>query len=260
MEDRLQKILAAAGIASRRQAETLISEGHVQVNGTLVTEPGTKADPSKDHIKVDGKRIPVIERKIYILLNKPKGYITSRRDPEGRPTVMDLVSEIKERISPVGRLDFETEGLLLLSNDGELANGLMHPKNGVEKTYWTKVKGRFKKKDLRRIARGGIPLPAGKTAPCKVRSLRHTDSKEWIELILHEGKKREIRLMMLRVGHPVIKLKRVAYAFLKIGDLPLGAYRHLTANEVKKLRATIVKGPVGNDEVGIAKNKRNRSL
>jgi 23S rRNA pseudouridine2605 synthase len=243
MEDRLQKILAAAGVASRRHAETLIAEGHVQVNGRIVTEPGSKADQSKDFIKVDGKRIPPLERKVYLLLNKPKGYITSRRDPEGRPTVMDLVGDVKERVSPVGRLDFETEGLLLLSNDGELANGLMHPKNGVEKTYWTKVKGRFKEKDLKRIARGGIPLPSGKTAPCKVRSLRHTESKEWIELILHEGKKREVRLMMLRVGHPVIKLKRVAYAFLKVGDLPLGSYRHLTKNEVKKLREIVSKGP-----------------
>jgi len=256
MEDRLQKILAAAGIASRRQAETLIAEGHVQVNGTIVTEPGTKANPAKDYIKVDGKRIPSVERKVYLLLNKPKGYITTRSDPEGRPTVMDLVSEVKERISPVGRLDFETEGLLLLSNDGDLANGLMHPKNEVEKTYWTKVKGRFKEKDLRRIARGGIPLPTGKTAPCKVRSLRHSDSKEWIELILHEGKKREVRLMLLRVGHPVIKLKRVAYAFLKIGDLPLGSYRHLTSYEVKKLREIVRKGAMPSETASDSDQKK----
>lgn len=260
MEDRLQKILAAAGIASRRHAETLIAEGHVQVNGAVVTEAGTKADPSKDHIKVDGKKIPALERKVYLLLNKPKGYITSRSDPEGRPTVMDLVSEIRERVSPVGRLDYETEGLLLLSNDGDLANGLMHPKNGVEKTYWTKVKGRFKEKDLKRIARGGIPLPTGKTAPCKVRSLRQTDSKEWIELILHEGKKREIRMMMLRVGHPVIKLKRVAYAFLKIGDLPLGSYRHLTSYEVKKLKTIIEKGSMSKEGLGADPFIKNRTV
>ncbi|MFQ5597064.1 MAG: pseudouridine synthase [Nitrospiria bacterium] len=233
--ERLQKILSKAGIASRRRAEALIMEGRVHVNGVVVSTLGAKADASGDHIKVDGRRIPEDCHKVYVLLNKPKGCITSLHDPEGRPTVIDLVSDVKTRVCPVGRLDFDTEGLLLLTNDGDLANALMHPKNRVEKTYWAKVKGHFTEKALRRVIRGGIALPTGKTAPCRARRLRQTDRNEWLELILHEGKKREIRLMLAQLGHPVVKLKRVAYAFLKVGDLSLGCYRHLTLNEVEKL-------------------------
>lgn len=239
MADRLQKIIAQAGLASRREAEKMISEGRVSVNGAIIVEQGMKVDPFKDHIKVDGKRIKRELRKVYILLNKPKHYITSRSDPEGRSTVMDLVSDVKERISPVGRLDYETEGLLLLTNDGDLANGLMHPKNEVEKIYWAKVRGHMPDATLLKVTRGGISLPTKKTAPCKIRSLHHTRENGWVELKLHEGKKREIRRVLERVGYPVVKLKRVAYAFLKIRGLAIGQYRHLTSHEVRKLESVV---------------------
>ncbi|MBN4054224.1 rRNA pseudouridine synthase [Nitrospira defluvii] len=260
--ERLQKIVAKAGIASRRRAEQMILEGRVQVNGVVETVLGTKADPVQDFIKVDGKRILPEQTQVYVLLNKPKGYITSLKDPEGRPTVMDLVSDIKARICPVGRLDYETEGLLLLTNDGDLANALMHPRLQIEKTYWTKVKGHFTEKELKRMTRGGMSLPTGKTEPCRARVLRKTTQNEWIELVLHEGKKREIRLMMAQLGHPVIKLKRVAYSYLKIRNLSLGRYRHLTANEVEKLHV-IVGGQIatgvqsgGRPPTGVRRGKR----
>ena len=241
--ERLQKMIAAAGIASRRHAEDLIVQGMVQVNGKVVTELGTKVDPAKDHVKVDGKRIQVESHKIYLLLNKPKGYITSVKDPEGRPTVMDLIADVKERVYPVGRLDYETEGLLLFTNDGELARGLMHPSTEVEKTYWAKVKGHLAEEEMKKVERGGISLPEGKTAPCKIRFLRQTAEKDWVEIILHEGKKRQVRMMMEKIGHPVAKLKRVGYAFLKIGSMPLGAYRYLSPVEVGKLKNLTNKKP-----------------
>ncbi len=243
MSDRLQKVIAQAGIASRREAETMISEGRVIVNGAVVTEQGMKVDPASDYIKVDGKRLKKASRKVYILLNKPKRYITTRHDPEGRPTVMDLIADVKDRVSPVGRLDYETEGLLLLTNDGDLANALMHPKNEVEKTYWAKVRGHLSEETLLKIARGGISLPTGKTAPCKIRKIHETKENGWVELVLHEGKKREIRRVLERVGHPVVKLKRVAYAFLKIRALGIGKYRHLTSYEIKKLQAIALGEP-----------------
>lgn len=237
MEDRLQKIIAQAGLASRREAETMIAEGRVALNGTIVKEAGTKADPETDHIRVDGKLIKNPSRKVYLMLNKPKRCITTRHDPEGRQTVMDLIPGVKARVSPVGRLDYDTEGLLLLSNDGDLANALMHPKNEIEKTYWAKVRGQLSEATLLKVARGGISLPTGKTAPCKIRALHNTSENGWVELVLHEGKKREIRRVLERVGHPVVKLKRVAYAFLKLRGLASGAYRHLTTYEVKKLQS-----------------------
>ncbi|HZR45289.1 MAG TPA: pseudouridine synthase, partial [Candidatus Manganitrophaceae bacterium] len=243
--ERLQKVIARAGIASRRHAEDLIVEGKVQVNGKVVTELGTKVDPAKDHIKVDGKRIQVESQKIYLLLNKPKGYITSVQDPEGRPTVMDLIVEVKERVYPVGRLDYDTEGLLLFTNDGDLARALMHPSTEVEKTYWAKVKGRLTEEEMKRVEQGGISLPEGKTAPCKIRFLRSTAENEWVEIILHEGKKRQVRMVMEKIGHPVAKLKRVGYAFLKLGNMPLGAYRYLSPIEVGKLKNLTGKKPAG---------------
>jgi len=239
--ERLQKILAKAGIASRRHAEQMILEGEVQVNGVVTSVLGTKADPDKDFIKVGGKRILPAQHKVYLLLNKPKGCITSLSDPEGRQTVMDLIPDVKARVCPVGRLDYDTEGLLILTNDGDLANALMHPRYQVEKTYWAKVRGHFPERDLKRVIRGGLPLPTGKTAPCRARIIRQTEQNDWLELILTEGKKREIRYMMELLGHPVVKLKRVAYAFLKINKLATGRYRHLTAYEVEKLQSLVSK-------------------
>lgn len=239
MMERLQKILAGAGIASRRQSEKLIAEGRVSVNGQIITRPGTKADPSKDHIRMDGKRIGGEKRKVYVLLYKPKGYMTTLNDPEKRPTVMDLVAGVKTPLFPVGRLDYDTEGLIIMTNDGELANGLMHPSNQVEKIYHAKVKGIISTEKLKRLSAGGISLPTGKTAPCHVHPIRHTDLNQWVELVLHEGKTREVRKILERVGHPVVKLKRVAYSFLKIGDQPLGSYRYLSDSEVRKLKAIV---------------------
>ena len=250
MMERLQKMIARAGIASRRHAEDLIVEGKVQVNGKVVTELGTKVDPARDHVKVDGKRIQVESQKIYLLLNKPKGYITSVQDPEGRPTVMDLIIDVKERIYPVGRLDYETEGLLLFTNDGDLARALMHPSTEVEKIYWAKVKGRLTEEEMKKVEKGGISLPEGKTAPCKIRFLRSTTAEnEWVEIILHEGKKRQVRMMMEKIGHPVAKLKRVGYAFLKLGNMPLGAYRYLSPIEVGKLKNLTNKKPAAAEKI-----------
>ena len=242
MIERLQKVIAKAGIASRRHAEEMILDGRVQVNGKVVTELGTKVDPEKDHVKVNGKRIRIEFHKIYLLLNKPRGYITSVHDPEGRPTVMDLIRDIKERVYPVGRLDYDSEGLLLLTNDGDLAGALMHPSSGVEKTYWVKIKGHLTEEKIKRLAQGGLSLPGGKSAPARVRPLRKTPEHDWIEIILHEGKRRQIRMMVEKIGHDVLKLKRVAYGFLELGDLAPGDYRRLTPVEVKGLQALIHKG------------------
>jgi pseudouridine synthase len=255
--ERLQKVIAKAGIASRRAAEKLILEGKVQVNGAVVTTLGTQVDAFKDHIKVDGKRIKVEPHKIYLLLNKPRGYITSVKDPEGRPTVMDLIPDVGARIYPVGRLDYDTEGLLLLTNDGDFAQELTHPSHGVEKTYWAKVKGRIPEDKMEKVAKGGISLAEGKSAPCKIRFLRETNENSWVEIILHEGKKRQVRMMMLKIGHPVMKLRRVGYAFLKIGDLPLGACRPLSQDEVRRFQRLSGKKPVAAPRV--KKQKRDRS-
>ncbi len=236
MMERLQKIIARAGIASRRHAETLILEGAVSVNGAVVTTLGTKVDPARDHVKVHGKGIPPQTRSVYLLLNKPKGHITSVSDPQGRPTVMDLIPDVTERVYPVGRLDYDSEGLLVLTNDGELAQKLMHPRHEVEKRYWVKVSGHPTEATLRKVAQGGISIPTGRTAPCQVRSLSETEEYSWLEVALHEGKNREIRRVMEKIGHPVNKLKRVGYAFLKIGNLSPGAYRHLTPDEVARLQ------------------------
>lgn len=241
MIERLQKVIAKAGIASRRHAEELILDGRVQVNGAVVTQLGTKVDIAKDHVKVNGKRIQVEPYKIYLLLNKPRGYITSVHDPEGRPTVMDLIPEIKERVYPIGRLDYDSEGLLLLTNDGDLAGALMHPSSGIEKTYWVKVKGHLTEEKIKKVAQGGLSLPGGKSAPARVRALRKTSEHDWVEIILHEGKRRQIRMMIEKIGHDVLKLKRVGYAFLELGDLPPGDYRRLTPSEVKGLKALVNK-------------------
>jgi len=234
--ERLQKVIARCGVASRRHAEALIERGAVSVNGIVVTTLGTQVDPHRDRVFVHGQPIRTVDRKTYLLLNKPVHYITSRSDPQGRPTVMDLVKEIPESIYPVGRLDFDSEGLILLTNDGDLASALMHPSREVEKTYHVKISEQLTEAQIAKIARGGISLPTGKTAPCKIRLLRTTAQYSWMEIVLHEGKNREVRRVMQKMGHPVNKLKRVGYAFLKIGDLAPGKWRMLTPVEVERLR------------------------
>lgn len=237
--ERLQKIIAAAGIASRRRAEELISTGRVQVNGQTVTELGTKADPDHDHIRVDGKLLRGRERYSYILLNKPKGYVTTVSDPEHRPTVMDLVRSVRGRVYPVGRLDWASEGLLLLTNDGELANALMKAASHVQKTYLVKVAGTPEEEKLDKLRRGVSIAEKGgrrvRTAPAKIRFVREADNP-WLEVTLTQGRNRQIRKMFEEVGHHVEKIRRVQYGPLSL-DMPPGEFRALTPEEVSRLKA-----------------------
>ena len=235
MEERIQKIISAAGIASRRAAEELIRDGRVKVNGTVVTELGSKADPSKDHIKVDGKLIKPQQPQTNLILNKPVGFVTTMSDPEGRPIVQDLLKNVKVRVYPVGRLDYNTEGLLLLTNDGDFAHLVTHPKHELPKRYLAKIKGALSDAAVERLETG-IFLVDGKTAPARVRRLRKEEANSWVEITIHEGKKRQVRRMFDHVGHSVIKLRRVRVGNLALGDLPPGAFRHLTGEEVKALR------------------------
>jgi pseudouridine synthase len=231
MLERLQKIISAAGVASRRAAEEFIREGRVRVNGKVVTELGSKADPAHDHIKVDGKLINPQQPPVFLMLNKPAGYITTLNDPECRPTVHDLLKGVKTRVYPVGRLDYNTEGLLFLTNDGEFAYTVMHPSHELPKTYLAKIKGVLDEKDKEQLE-SGVYLEEGKTAPAKVRLVRKEDVNSWVEITIHEGKKRQVRRMFDRVNHSVIKLKRIQIGPLKLGLLAEGKYRHLRPEEV----------------------------
>ncbi len=240
--ERLQKILSQAGVASRRRAEEMITEGRVMVNGQVVTTLGSKADAARDHIRVDNNLLHGAERHRYFVLNKPRGYVTTVSDPEGRPTVMDLLPKSHERLYPVGRLDFQSEGLLLMTNDGELANLLTKAGSGVEKTYVVKVDGRPSEQDLERL-RGGVEIEradAGsarvRTAPARVRQVREGDNP-WFEVVLIEGRNRELRKMFSAVGHFVEKIRRVGYGPLAL-DVEPGALRELTPDEVTVLRKT----------------------
>ena len=233
MEERLQKILARAGISSRRRAEEYIRQGRIAVNGQVVTELGAKADPATDRITFDGKPIAA-EEKIYILLNKPTGYVTTLSDPQGRPKVTDLLTDIPQRVFPVGRLDYDTEGALLLTNDGALGNCIIHPSYEVNKTYVATVAGRPDDEKIRQLERG-IILDGQKTWPAQIRILAEKKNETTVELIIHEGKKRQVRRMLAAIGHPVKTLKRTAYGGLKLGNLPSGSYRVLTLKELKKI-------------------------
>lgn len=236
MLERLQKIISRSGIASRRHTEEMILQGRITVNGNVIRELGAKADPEKDHIKVNGKLINPRQTKTYILLNKPKGYITSLRDTEGRPTVMDLLRRVRAKVYPVGRLDYDTEGLLLLTNDGDLANAIMHPKREISKTYHVKLKGILEDRDLDKL-RKGIKIEGGITAPAEAKRLKRTNENSWIEMTIYEGRKRQIRRMLERIGYPVLKLKRIRIGFLDLKGLEIGRYRYLTSEEVSRLKA-----------------------
>jgi len=236
--DRLQKILAAAGIASRRKAEELITAGRVAVNGTIVTELGSKADATKDTITVDGKPVQSAEPFIYLLLNKPKGYVTTTSDPEGRPTVMQLLGGIRERVYPVGRLDYASEGLLLLTNDGELAQQLTKAVSHVPKTYQVKISGKPTEQAIQRL-RNGITIELDdqrpvKLSPTKIRLLEDAPNP-WYEVTLIEGRNRQIRRMFQAVGHLVEKIKRVQLGPLRL-DVAPGKFRRLTDREVRSLK------------------------
>lgn len=241
-ELRLQKIIAAAGVASRRKAEELISSGRVQVNGQIVTELGSKADPERDHIRVDGKLLKKPQQFRYFMLNKPRGVVTTLSDPEGRPTVMKFFARAGARVFPVGRLDFQSEGLLLMTNDGELANLLTNAASLVEKTYLVKVSGKPTDGELEQL-RHGVMVDRGRpgerggrvmTQPAKIRLVRDTDNP-WYEVTLTEGKNREIRKMFEEIGHFVEKIRRIGFGPLVL-DVKPGQVRELTEEEVKKLR------------------------
>ncbi len=233
MEERLQKILSRAGIASRRGAETVMSQGRVTVNGAAVTRLGTKADITRDDIRVDGVRLRPPPEPVYLILNKPKGVVTTRHDPEGRTTVMDLVPAV-QGLFPVGRLDVTTEGLLLLTNDGAFAERVAHPRYEVPRVYQAKVRG---VPDARALAglRRGVRVEGERLAVDRVRVLE-ADKHAWLELTLHEGKQHEVRRLLEAVGHPVSKLRRVALGPITTRGLEPGEFRQLTPQEVKSLR------------------------
>jgi len=257
--ERLQKIIAAAGIASRRKAEELIASGHVQVNGQTVTELGTKADIETDHIRVSGKLLHASERHIYLLLNKPKGYVTTMSDPQGRPTVMDLIRGVKGRVYPVGRLDYASEGLLLLTNDGELANRLMKAASHVPKTYVVKVAGTPKAEAIEKLRAGvSIATDDGKrvrTGPASVRIVKEA-ANPWFEITLIEGRNRQIRRMFEAVGHHVEKIKRVKYGPLAL-DVPPGEFRMLTLKEIERLKSATSSGNATNRSHAAKSSKAN---
>src|SRR5438067_13631163 len=221
-EERLQKVLAARGVASRRAAEELIQGGRVSVDGRVVLELGTKVDPGRATIKVDGRALPR-PRPTYVLLNKPRGYVTTASDPEGRRTVYDLL-DLRERVFPVGRLDMDSEGLLLLTNDGELANRLAHPRYHVAKEYLATVDGTPGENDLRAL-RAGVELDDGRTAPAEVEVLGNARGRTQLRVVLHEGRNRQVRRMLEAVGHPVRDLQRTAYGPLRLGRLKEGDWR-----------------------------------
>jgi 23S rRNA pseudouridine2605 synthase len=233
--ERIQKILAKAGIASRREAEKMILERRVMVNGAVIDTLGFKADPSKDHIKVDGKRLPQFESKIALLLNKPRGYLCTVEDPEGRRTIMDLLTRVKGRIYPVGRLDFDAEGLLILTNDGDLAHLLSHPKFSVPRTYLAKVSGVPDEKKLDRLKRG-VVLEDGRARAVFVLLLGHGGKNSWVRVVVTEGRNHLVKRMFMAIGHPVLKLKRVAFGPIPLGTLPPGQFRYLTPEEIAKLK------------------------
>lgn len=237
--ERLQKLIAAAGLASRRKAEELIASGAVSVNAQTVTELGTKADPKVDQIKVNGKIINTLlaeKEKVYILLNKPRGYLTSVSDPEGRPLVMDLVPANLGRLYPVGRLDFNTEGLLILTNDGAFTNFVTAAKNNVAKVYEAKVKGLPPEPAIQRLRKGVLLDDGAKTAPAVIERTKETEHNAWFRVTLHEGRNQQIRKMFDFIGHSIVKLRRVAIGPLRDEKMPVGAYRFLSPREISHFR------------------------
>lgn len=229
--ERLQKIIARAGVTSRRNAEKLILEGKVTVDGKVITELGAKADAQKNKIRVEGKLLKFDEKKIYILLNKPRGYICTAKDERGRKTVLDLLTGISERVYPVGRLDLNSEGLLLLTNDGELMNALIHPKFKIAKTYRARISGELTEEKLDKL-RAGIELEDGLTAPAEIFWLE----ENLVEITIHEGRNRQIRRMFAAIGCDVKKLKRIKFANLTLDSVKVGKFRRLVPAEIKNLK------------------------
>jgi pseudouridine synthase len=233
--ERLQKYMSRHGIASRRSCEEIIAAGKVKVNGKTVTSPGVTVDPSRDRVEVDGRILALPEKKVYIILHKPRGYISTVSDPGGRKKVTDLLDGIKERIYPVGRLDSDSEGLLILTNDGDLTFSLTHPGHKVPKTYRVRVKGIPGQRDLEKLSQG-IMLEEGVTAPAEVSVIDIRNGNALLELTIHEGRNRQIKRMIEKIGHEVIRLKRIKIGGLSLGDLKPGQFRHLRDSEVRRLK------------------------
>jgi len=236
---RLQKFLARAGAASRRGSEDLMTAGRVRVNGEVVTELGTKVDPATDVVTLDGKRLSLAEEPVYIALNKPAGVMTTMSDPQGRMTVATLVpTKEYPGLFPVGRLDYDTTGLLLFTTDGEIAHRLLHPKWHVEKVYRALIDGRAVEAELQRL-RDGVSLDDGLTAPARVKSLRSSGTTTFVEIAITEGRKRQVRRMFSKIGHPVLELHRASFGPVPLGDLSRASWRHLSSDEVAALRAAV---------------------
>lgn len=232
--ERLQKYIARSGVTSRRKAEELILDGHVKVNGITVTELGTKISPLNDTVSVDNKKISEVRQFIYIKLNKPEGYVTTVKDQFNRKTVLDLI-DIKERIYPIGRLDYNTSGLLLLTNDGELANKLMHPKYHIYKTYIAETDGKISEESITTL-KNGVVIDDYKTAPAKVKLLKYFGNKTQIQISIYEGKNRQVRKMLESVGHNVRNLKRISFGEITLGDLKMGSWKNLSDIELQFLK------------------------
>lgn len=237
MEERLQKILAKCGIASRRKAEEMILEGRVKVNGKVATT-GMKADLDRDHIKVGNKLISGTQKKVYLLFNKPVKCLTAMSDEEGRTTVRDYLKRIKTRVFPVGRLDFNSEGLLIVTNDGALTNAVLHPGKKIPKTYRVKIGGFLKEKDIKKLEKG-IYLEDGMTAPAKVKIFKTLKANSWVDITIHEGRKRQVRRMFQHLGHPVTRLIRIRINGLSLGGIKPGEYRYMTDDELEKLKKEV---------------------
>ena len=235
MAERVQKLIAQAGLASRRQAEAWISAGKVLINGRPA-QLGDRADLSSDRVEVNGQLLSAAEKKLVVLLNKPRGYVSTMKDPQGRRLVTDLVADISQRLYPVGRLDYNTEGLLLLTNDGDLALQLSHPRHHVEKTYLVKARGLLSEKIKVQLEKG-IELEDGPTRPARVAKVRNSAAGSWFELTIAEGRNRQVRRMCEAVGLSVVRLKRIGIAFLELGNLPTGHYRLLTDEEINRLKS-----------------------
>lgn len=232
---RLQKYMAHCGVASRRKCEEMIDAGKVAVNGVIVRDMGLKIDPEKDEVLVNGKKIFIEEKYVYIMLNKPPGYITTVKDQYNRPTVMELIGQTSERIYPIGRLDFESEGLLLLTNDGNMAFHLTHPRHQVDKEYIVRVKGCPNDQDINKL-RSGIDIGGFITSPAKVYPISSNNQNTLFRIIIKEGKNRQIRRMFDAIGHPVLYLKRIRIGNIKLGDLKSGEWRYLTSREIRILK------------------------
>ena len=234
MKERLQKVLSQSGVCSRRQAEIFIREGRITVDGLKVTEMGLKVDPKRQIITFDSKPIIRVPKKVYILLNKPKGYVTTMSDPQGRPIVTSLLKDIKQRLYPVGRLDLETEGALLMTNDGALAQRVTHPRFEVKKTYLAVVKGKVSRQELEALEKG-IEMDGQLTWPAELTVSKRNAISTTIKITIHEGRKRQVRRMFTAIGHHVIHLKRLAYGNLQLGSLASGKYRFLKQKDLKLL-------------------------